>query len=148
MESTSRWRGRASGSIRGGGGRARGGLHSSAPTRRGTRRSRRGCAGCGPAGRGPGGARCGPGGRRGGTREVRTPLVGAYQARNAAFAAELLGLLPDDLRPEWEAVARGLESVRWPGRLQVERVRGATWLFDVAHNPAGVASLAASLDAL
>jgi dihydrofolate synthase/folylpolyglutamate synthase len=86
--------------------------------------------------------------KRWGVREVATPLVGAHQARNAAFAAELLGLLPDDLRPEWEAVERGFASVRWPGRLQVERMRGATWIFDVAHNPAGVASLAASLDAL
>jgi len=86
--------------------------------------------------------------KRWGAREVAIPLVGEHQARNAAFAAELLGLLPDDLRPEWEAVARGFASVRWPGRMQVERIRGGTWIFDVAHNPAGVASLAASLDAL
>ncbi|HET7462371.1 MAG TPA: folylpolyglutamate synthase/dihydrofolate synthase family protein [Longimicrobium sp.] len=85
---------------------------------------------------------------RWGSREVHTRLVGEHQARNAALAAELLGLLPRDLRPGWEAIERGFAEVRWPGRLQVERVRGTTWVFDVAHNPAGVASLAASLDRL
>jgi dihydrofolate synthase/folylpolyglutamate synthase len=85
---------------------------------------------------------------RWGSREVHTSLVGEHQARNAAVAAELLGVLPRDLRPSWEAVERGFASVRWPGRLQVERVRGTTWVLDVAHNPAGVASLAASLDRL
>jgi dihydrofolate synthase / folylpolyglutamate synthase len=38
--------------------------------------------------------------------------------------------------------------VRWPGRMQVERVRDTTWVLDVAHNAAGVAALAATLDAL
>lgn len=85
---------------------------------------------------------------RWGTRELRVPLLGAHQARNAALAAELLGLLPDDLRPPFEAVERGFAAVRWPGRMQVERIRGTTWLFDVAHNAAGVAALAEALDAL
>lgn len=83
-----------------------------------------------------------------GSREGYTSLLGAHQARNAAVAADLLGLLPRDLRPSWDAVEAGFASVRWPGRLQVERLRGTTWVLDVAHNPAGVASLAASLDAL
>lgn len=85
---------------------------------------------------------------RWGAREVAVPLVGAHQARNAALAAELLGVLPDDLRPSWEAVERGFASARWAGRMQVERRGGLTWIFDVAHNAAGVASLVASLDAL
>ncbi|HEX8674593.1 MAG TPA: folylpolyglutamate synthase/dihydrofolate synthase family protein [Longimicrobium sp.] len=85
---------------------------------------------------------------RWGEREVRTPLIGAHQARNAAVAAELLGILPDDLRPGWDAVEAGLAGVRWPGRMQVEVRNGLTWVFDVAHNPAGVESLAATLDAL
>ncbi len=85
---------------------------------------------------------------RWGTREVRIPLVGAHQARNAAVAAELLGLLPDELRPGWDAVEAGFAAVRWAGRMQVERRRGLTWVFDVAHNPAGVESLASTLDAL
>ena len=83
-----------------------------------------------------------------GEREVRTPLIGAHQARNAALAAELLAVLPGDLRPGWEHVAEGFAAVRWPGRMQVEVRHGLTWIFDVAHNPAGVAALAATLDAL
>ncbi len=83
-----------------------------------------------------------------GARELSIPLAGAHQARNAVLAAELLSLLPDPLRPAWETVQRGFAGVRWPGRLQVERLRGTTWLFDVAHNPAGVAVLVDALDGL
>lgn len=85
---------------------------------------------------------------RWGTHEVRIPLVGAHQARNAALAAELLGVLPDDVRPTWEAIERGFAQVRWPGRMQVVRQRGGTWIFDVAHNPAGVTALVQALDGL
>lgn len=85
---------------------------------------------------------------RWGERTVEIPLVGAYQARNAALAVELLGTLSEALRPTWEAVDQGFRAVRWPGRMQVVRRGGQTWIFDVAHNPAGVAALAQSLDAL
>jgi dihydrofolate synthase / folylpolyglutamate synthase len=85
---------------------------------------------------------------RWGSHSMRIPLVGAHQARNAALAAELLGVLPDDVRPSWEAIDAGFGNVRWAGRMQVVRQRGATWIFDVAHNPAGVAALTAALDGL
>ncbi|HEX8430516.1 MAG TPA: folylpolyglutamate synthase/dihydrofolate synthase family protein [Longimicrobium sp.] len=88
------------------------------------------------------------GSRRWGERRVRVPLIGAHQATNAALAAELLGLLPDDLRPEWDAIKAGFAATRWPGRMQVLERGGLTWVLDVAHNPAGVASLAAALDGL
>lgn len=86
--------------------------------------------------------------RRWGTHDLAIPLVGAHQARNAALAAELLGLLPDGLRPPFGAVEAGFSAVRWPGRMQVERIRGTTWVFDVAHNPDGARALASALDAL
>ena len=85
---------------------------------------------------------------RWGAREMRIPLIGAHQARNAALAAELLAVLPDDVRPPWEAVESGFAEARWAGRMQVVRQRGATWIFDVAHNPAGVAALADALDSI
>jgi dihydrofolate synthase / folylpolyglutamate synthase len=85
---------------------------------------------------------------RWGSRELRIPLIGAHQARNAALAAELLAVLPEDVRPSWEAVESGFAEARWAGRMQVVRQRGATWIFDVAHNPAGVAALADALDAV
>jgi dihydrofolate synthase/folylpolyglutamate synthase len=51
----------------------------------------------------------------GGTINVRLPLLGAHQAENAATAvavAHALGI-PGD------AIIRGLESVRWPARIEV-----------------------------
>lgn len=81
-------------------------------------------------------------------RSLQIPLAGTHQARNAVLAAEALSLLPDDLRPQWADIERGFGSVRWPGRFQVERVGSTTWVFDVAHNPAGVQVLAEALDAL
>jgi dihydrofolate synthase / folylpolyglutamate synthase len=85
---------------------------------------------------------------RWGSRPVQIPLIGAHQARNAALAAELLAVLPDDVRPSWEAVEAGFAAARWAGRMQVVRQRGATWIFDVAHNPAGVAALVDALDSI
>jgi dihydrofolate synthase/folylpolyglutamate synthase len=52
-----------------------------------------------------------------------------------------LELLPRDLRPGREAVVRGVAGVRWPGRLQWEQIQGRDWIFDVAHNPAGIGAL-------
>ncbi len=83
-----------------------------------------------------------------GTLDLRTPLVGRHQASNAALAVATTERLPTALRPDREAVLRGLRSVRWPGRDQIETIEGVTWLFDVAHNVAGVYSLVDTLDRL
>jgi dihydrofolate synthase/folylpolyglutamate synthase len=79
---------------------------------------------------------------------VRSPLLGAHQGRNTALAVRALDLLPPRLRPSAGAVVEGVARVRWPGRLQRERLHGRTWIFDVAHNVAGVHALAAALNAL
>jgi dihydrofolate synthase/folylpolyglutamate synthase len=83
-----------------------------------------------------------------GSLRLTTPLVGRHQALNAALAVEALGLLPERLRPDAGAVERGVASVRWPGRDQIETTGGVTWLLDVAHNTAGVLSLVDVLDRL
>ncbi|HET8654787.1 MAG TPA: folylpolyglutamate synthase/dihydrofolate synthase family protein [Longimicrobiaceae bacterium] len=83
-----------------------------------------------------------------GERELRVPLPGEHQARNALLAVELLARLPASLRPGWPEVERGMAAVRWPGRLQVVERLGTTWLFDVAHNPAGAQTLARALDSM
>jgi dihydrofolate synthase / folylpolyglutamate synthase len=77
-----------------------------------------------------------------------TPLVGRHQAVNAALAVRLLAHLPPGLRPGVQAVQDGVSGVRWPGRDQIELVDGTTWILDVAHNTAGVASLVQVLDRL
>ena len=68
-------------------------------------------------------------------------LAGPHQRRNAAVAAALLDALPAPWRPAPEAVARGFARARLPGRLD----RRGHWLFDVAHNPAGLGVLLAAL---
>jgi len=80
-----------------------------------------------------------------GELSLHTPLIGIHQARNTALAVRALESLAPALRPDGAAVLRGVERVKWPGRLQRERIGGETWIFDAAHNPAGVEALTASL---
>jgi len=71
-------------------------------------------------------------------------LSGQIQYRNAAVALRALMVLQAPQAPEIAAVAAALRSVRLPGRLQFEP--GATeWVYDVAHNEAAAAVLAAEL---
>ncbi len=77
-----------------------------------------------------------------------TKLLGPHQPGNLALAAasaiglQRLGFARLDL----EALRRGAADCRWPGRLEaVQLPRGRRVVLDGAHNPAGVASLAAFL---
>ena len=72
-------------------------------------------------------------------------LPGAHQHANAALAASALRLLDRaGLSVPEEAIAQGIATARWPGRL--ETIGGV--LLDGAHNPDGAAALAAALPAL
>jgi dihydrofolate synthase/folylpolyglutamate synthase len=65
--------------------------------------------------------------------EARLPLLGIFQVENAATAVaavEALGTLATISR---EAIVRGLEEVRWPGRGEVLR-EGPLVIADGAHN--------------
>ena len=75
----------------------------------------------------------------GGTVELETPLLGAHQAVNAALAVRALELLSPPPAPA--AVRDGVAAVRWPGRGQIRRVGERLFVFDVAHNTAGVEAL-------
>jgi dihydrofolate synthase/folylpolyglutamate synthase len=70
---------------------------------------------------------------------LETPLLGTHQARNAATAVRAVELLKPDLPAE--TISRGVASVRWPGRLERFRVRGATVLLDGCHNADGALAL-------
>jgi dihydrofolate synthase/folylpolyglutamate synthase len=64
-------------------------------------------------------------------------LLGSHQRRNAAVAQAVLEALPLPYRPPDAALRRGFAGATVPGRLE----RRGKWLFDVAHNPDGVAAL-------
>ncbi|WP_322100152.1 bifunctional folylpolyglutamate synthase/dihydrofolate synthase [Geminicoccus harenae] len=86
----------------------------------------------------------------------RPALEGPHQYVNAAVAALALRRLPEPLRPATSHIARGLASVRWPGRWQrltsgpMAELLPDGWelRLDGGHNPAAAAALAAMLDAL
>jgi dihydrofolate synthase / folylpolyglutamate synthase len=75
------------------------------------------------------------------TRRLSTPLVGAFQAHNAAAALAMLR----GAGGRWTAIeaeaAHGLSAVRLAGRFH----RSPPWLFDVAHNADGAATVVANL---
>ncbi|HSG50296.1 MAG TPA: folylpolyglutamate synthase/dihydrofolate synthase family protein [Longimicrobiales bacterium] len=83
-----------------------------------------------------------------GSMRLWTPLVGEHQASNTALAVRALELLPSGARPLREAILAGVATVRWPGRDQIQNRGGVRWLFDVAHNTAGVHSLTGVVDRL
>jgi len=78
--------------------------------------------------------------------ELATPLPGAHQVENAATAARAAELLSPELEIEGAAVARGVASVRWAGRLEAFRVRGRTVFVDGCHNADGARALARFLE--
>ena len=75
-----------------------------------------------------------------GELRLHTPLVGRHQIRNTALAVSALDILAESISLSSEAVEQGVASVHWPGRFEVRRAN-RTWLFDVAHNEAGVHAL-------
>lgn len=78
------------------------------------------------------------------TLALRTPLLGAHGAQNAALAAAAahrLGLAE-------QAIREGARKVHWPGRLEVLPWRGGRVLLDGAHNPDGARALVEALRGL
>jgi dihydrofolate synthase/folylpolyglutamate synthase len=85
-----------------------------------------------------------------GELRVRLPLPGRHQWDNLAVAwaaIEALGELEErSLVVSRKQFARGVEGVRWPGRLEIAETR--PWLvLDCAHNPPSLRALAAALPA-
>ena len=64
-------------------------------------------------------------------------LVGSYQRRNASVAEAILGLLPASVKPSSSEISDGITAAHVPGRFD----RRGQWLFDVAHNLAGIEAL-------
>jgi dihydrofolate synthase / folylpolyglutamate synthase len=76
-----------------------------------------------------------------GRLEVRTPLIGIHQIRNTQLAVCALDRLAKQFAISSEHVLEGIHAVHWPGRFQIVQAEGPTWVFDVAHNEAGVHAL-------
>ncbi len=87
------------------------------------------------------------------TGEPRTglplALAGAHQVVNTSLALAALELLEPQFPVAAQALAAGLQQVRWPGRMELLTlpVQGKTlrFLLDGAHNEAGVAALQQTL---
>ena len=79
---------------------------------------------------------------------VETPLVGRHQLRNIALAiASAEELSKQGFPVTAEAIEQGIRQTRWPGRFQVISAQRSRpeYVFDVAHNPAGVWALRSTL---
>jgi dihydrofolate synthase/folylpolyglutamate synthase len=74
-------------------------------------------------------------------KDLLLPLVGDFQPLNAALAVAAAHLL-DDVSDD--AVRQGLQSTRWPGRLQVI-AEGPRVILDGGHNPAAMMKAGAAL---
>lgn len=81
---------------------------------------------------------------------VETPLVGRHQLRNVALAiGAAVQLSHQGFGVTAESIERGIRATRWPGRFQIHRPSRTTptYIFDVAHNPAGAWALRSTLSA-
>jgi dihydrofolate synthase/folylpolyglutamate synthase len=75
------------------------------------------------------------------------PLLGEHQKLNATLALATIKILQDKIPVSHKAIRVGLETVNWPGRLQlIQRPAGKKILLDGAHNVAGAKVLREALE--
>jgi dihydrofolate synthase/folylpolyglutamate synthase len=75
------------------------------------------------------------------------PLLGEHQKINAALALATVEVLQNKIPVSEENIRAGLQSVDWPGRLQlITRDSGQKILLDGAHNVAGAKVLREALE--
>ena len=75
------------------------------------------------------------------------PLLGSYQPENAATAYGVALALRDTWNLTPDAIAKGLATAKWPGRLQVVR-EDPLVIVDAAHNPSAAVAVSESLQEL
>ena len=79
-----------------------------------------------------------------GTLQLRSSLMGLHQAQNVATAVAVLRAAGDPWTPSAATLSAGVAATRLAGRFQ----RIGPWLFDVAHNPDGMATVVSSIRAI
>jgi dihydrofolate synthase/folylpolyglutamate synthase len=78
--------------------------------------------------------------------DLKLPLRGPHQRRNAALAIATVNRLQQVLPVSPAQLQQGLTNVDWPGRMQRVRPRsGVEVVLDCAHNPSGMSALAQGL---
>jgi dihydrofolate synthase/folylpolyglutamate synthase len=79
---------------------------------------------------------------------IRTPLLGRFQAANAAVALGVIDALEQAGLAGADETARreGLAKTHWPGRMELLDADGLTVLLDGAHNPDGARTLAETFE--
>lgn len=77
---------------------------------------------------------------------AKLPLAGAHQRLNAMLAITVCSKLASAIPVCTDAIQRGIETVSWPGRLQLITRGESQILLDGAHNPDGAKTLAAALN--
>ena len=75
------------------------------------------------------------------SQTLTTPLIGEHQARNTAMALATVRALGARYVPASSAITDALSRVFLPGRFQ----RSGKFIFDVAHNPDGARTIAATM---
>jgi dihydrofolate synthase/folylpolyglutamate synthase len=78
---------------------------------------------------------------------LKLALAGRFQRLNAALALKTLRVLSASLPITKEAIATGLSTVQWPGRMErLISASGQNILLDGAHNPAGIEVLCPEIE--
>lgn len=78
-------------------------------------------------------------------KNIKLPLVGTYQPRNAAVAVTAVECLKNKgYKITDEDIIEGLNTVKWPGRFEILR-REPVFVLDGAHNPHGIVATTESL---
>ncbi len=80
-------------------------------------------------------------------REIALPLAGYFQSSNATIAAAAARMLSTDSRPAVpiDAIERGIERTRFPGRVEIVQ-ESPQVILDGAHNPEKVGALVQTLN--
>ena len=82
-----------------------------------------------------------------GYKNMKIKLLGAYQPRNAAVVIDAVRILQSrGFEIDEDDVREGLAGARWPARFEIISTDPLV-IFDGAHNPQGIDSAVASIEA-